>query len=182
MVDITMIPWLHAKAKKEAARDRLKAAEMIGDVFAIVAIVALILYFVSSQLSDSGFFTDGFGSLEAFFFYGAAILGIFPSAFRLILRRRNVVRPVEIGNSIFGIVAIIYLLSVFPFDFAHLASPLPSIIQDAISWLTNDLARLLMTFGVVLTAFVTAWMVMIYLAVRRVLEGRTDTGPSENRG
>ena len=99
MVDITMIPWLHAKAKKEAARDRLKAAEMIGDVFAIVAIVALILYFVSSQLSDSGFFTDGFGGLEAFFFYGAAVSGAFPPALRLIFRRRNVVRPAEIGNA-----------------------------------------------------------------------------------
>lgn len=175
-----MIPWLHAKAKKEAARDKLKAADMIGDAFAIVAIIAMALYFVSSQLSNTGFFTDGFGSLEAFFFYGVAVLGIIPPALRLILRRRNVVRPAEIGNSIFGIIAIIYLLSAFPFDFAHLASPLPSVIQNALSWLTNDVARLLMVLGVVLTAFVTAWMVVTYLAVRKVLEERTDAVPAES--
>ncbi len=181
MIDIATIPWLYSKAKKEAAKDRLRTADVIGDGIAIVAVVILIIYFVNSQASNSGFFTDGFGSLEAFFFYGVAIVGLFPPALRLILRRRNAVRPVEIVNSIFIIVAIIYLLNVFPFDFAHLASPLPSFIQTAVSWLTNDLVRLLMILGVVLTVFITTWTLLIYLAVRNVLGEQAGASPIEKR-
>ena len=175
MVDVATVPWLHNAAKKEAKKDKLKNADIIGDLAAIVAIAILIIYFVNSQTSNSGFFTAKFGGLEAFFFYAMAIAGLFPPALRLVLRRRNVVRPVEIVNSAFAIVSIIYLLGVFPFDFTHLASPLPS-IQPLVGWLIDDVAKMLMTLGVLLTTFITVWTFVIYLAVRKVLEEQTGAG------
>lgn len=181
MVDLAMVPWLHSAAKKEAAKDNLRRVDAIGDVVAIVAIAILIVYFVSSQISDSGFFTARFGGLEAFFFYAVAVVGVFPPALHLVLRRRNVVRPVEIVNSIFVIVSIIYLLNVFPFDFTHLASPLPSFILTAVSWLTDDVAKLLMTLGAILTAFITAWTLLIFLAVKQVFKEQTGASPSQKR-
>ncbi len=98
-------------------------------------------------MSNSGFFTAKFGGLEAFFFYAVAVVGLFHPALRLVLRKRNVVRPVEIFNSAFTIVSIIYLLNVFPFDFTHLANALSPSLQSAFSWLTDDLVKLLMTLA-----------------------------------
>jgi hypothetical protein len=170
MVDLTTVPWLHSKARQEATKDRLKTVDVMGDGIAMAAIAIVIAYFVNSQMSNSGFFTDRFGDLEAFIFYAVAIVGFFPPALRLVLRKRNAVRPVDIVNSIFVIVAIIYLVNAFPFDFEYLASGLPSFVQSAVSWLTNDLAKMLMAFGVAVAALVTAWNLLIYLAVHQVLE------------
>ena len=139
MVEISGVPWLYRTAKKEAAKDRLKTAEMIGDVIAIAVIMIFIAYFANSQASNSGFFTDRFGSAEAFFFYAVAITGLLPPALRLVLRRRNAVRPVEIFNSIFAIVSLMYLLSVFPFDFAFLA---PTSLQSVFSWRSSASGRM----------------------------------------
>ena len=167
MVDLATVPWLHNAAKKEAAKDRLKTTALIGDVIAIAAIALLTAYFINSYASNGGFFTDKFGGVEAFFFFGAAIAGLFPPALRLVLRRRNAVRPLEVVNSIFSIASIIYLLSVFPFDFTRLV---PSSLQSVFLWLTDDVARMLMTIGVLLTVFITAWTLLLYLAVKQELE------------
>ncbi len=167
MVDLAMVPWLHNVAKKEAVKDRLKTAVLIGDVIAIAAIAILTAYFINIYVSKGGFFTDKFGGVEAFFFFGAAIAGLFPPALRLVLRRRNAVRPLEAVNSTFSIASMVYLLSVFPFDFTRLVPPS---LQSAFIWLTDDVARMLMTVGVLLTIFITAWTLLLYLAVKQVLE------------
>ena len=176
MVDFTTVSWLRTAAKKEAAKDNLRTADMIGDVIAITAILILITYFVDSQVANSGFFTAKFGSLEAFFFYAVAVVGLFPPALRLILRKRNAVRPFEIANSLFTVVSIVYLLNVFPFDFTNLATAISPSLHSAFSWLTDDIVKLLMTLGIILTVLITAWTLVIYLTVKQVLS-ETGEGP-----
>ena len=121
-IELAESSWTESIAKREAARDVMRNGERVGEAFAILFFYLVILFFVVNQVDDTGFFTTGFGSTEMVLFYGGLIFGMIAPILRLILGRRNKVRPVELISNGFFVIAASYLLSVFPFDFAHFQS------------------------------------------------------------
>ena len=158
--------WTESIAKREAARDVMRNGERVGEAFAILFFYLVILFFVVNQVDDTGFFTTGFGSTEMVLFYGGLIFGMIAPILRLILGRRNKVRPVELISNGFFVIAASYLLSVFPFDFAHFPDLLPEGIQFMFDWITNDIARVGLSIIIVIVIIVSVWTAFLYIVVR----------------
>ncbi len=135
----------------ETVRDRnvLTMPERIGEIVAIALIALFASYFAYLQVSNAGFMTAKFSPAEIFLFYGSFALAILASGARALIGTKDGARPFELVSNVFTAVAAIWLLIVFPFDFAHIADPLPSAIQILLSWNPN-------VFG---------WFIMLLIAL-----------------
>jgi len=165
--------WLDTMAEREAKLDVLTRPQRIWEAFAIVIIFLIASYFIYSQVHDTGFFTSAFGPTEEIAFYGSLFFGIVPPLARMIVGKRNAVRPLDIVGAIVFIVAASYLLGVWPFNFDYFAAALPQSLQFLFDWLDNDLAMLLIEIGIFISAIVAVWTVFQYIVIRNKLnEGR----------
>lgn len=134
-----------------SGRDKniLTLGERFGEIVAIAIILLFATYFVYLEQSSTGFMTSRFGTVEAILFYGSFAVAIMASASRSVLGRRDRARPFEFVSNVFTAIAAVWLLEVFPFNFAHIADPLPSALEILFSWNPN-------TFG---------WVVMLLIAL-----------------
>jgi hypothetical protein len=163
---LTGFSWADNIAKKEADRDVLSSSARFGGAISIVIIFLIFLFFVSNQIQDTGFFTSEFGTIEMAFFYGSLLFGMFAPLLRMFLGKRNQVRPVELISNLFFVIAASYLLSVFPFDFTHLADLLPESIKFIFDWITNDIVMVALSLIIVLVIAVSIWTAFLYVIVR----------------
>ena len=156
-------------AQKEAQRDHMKGSERGGEIVGVAAIVLVALFFYAHQAWSTGFFTSSFGPTEAFFLYGSILIGTVGPLTRFITGRRNVSRPPELIASVFWIVGSAWLLISFPFNFAHFGDVLPGFIQFLVSWITNDIARVLFALGTLGGVVFTILNAKLYRQVGRLL-------------
>lgn len=161
--------WKDTVAQREVARDRLRLGDYIGECVVIVLTALVALFFINNQVLETGLFTSDFGAMETALFYGSLLFGTAPPVLRMTAGRRNVVRPFEVLGNIIFIVAAVYLLYVFPFDMAHLTDLFPSSLRFILDWITNDIARLLLAFAVVISAMAAVWTAFLYVAVKKRL-------------
>ena len=161
--------WYLNQVEKEANKDVLSMPERIGQIVGAVAICIFLVFFIVHQTRSTGFFTSDFGGLEAALFYSSGAFGLVPTFVRLFTGRKNPARFFDGIGSALGFVVVLYLLAVFPFDFAFIAEPLPGGIQFLLDWISNGLAKIVMALAVVVTAIVTPYTFMLYYGVRRRL-------------
>lgn len=159
-------------AEKESRRDSMKLSERGGELVGVAAIILVALFFYAHQSWATGFFTSSFGSTEAFFLYGSIILGTLAPLVRFAVGRRNDARPPEALASLFWVAGSVWLLVVFPFDFAHFGDVLPDFLRFLVGWITNDIAWVLVLLGTLGGIGSTATSVMLYLKVGRLLLSR----------
>ena len=165
--------WFDGHAGKEAARDRLRPSERVGQLAGMVIALLVAVYFTVLYSSSSGFFTSKFTTADAVLFFGIAFLGVIPGLVRAVIGHKNVIRPLDVVLSISMLVAAAWFLSTFPFDFSHLADALPSSLQFLISWISDGLAKMLMAVAIIASIFIILYTTLLYLAVRRKLTGST---------
>ncbi len=157
----TRLSWV----EKEAKRDQMKLSERGGETASLIGVVLVTLFFYAHQARSTGFFLTSFGSLESFLLYGSIFFGVIGPLARVATGRRNLARPPEIIASIFWIVASIWLLVVFPFDFAHFADIVPDFLRFLITWVTDDIAMILFILGIlggiafIVTSAILYWKV-----------------------
>jgi hypothetical protein len=151
--------------EKEARRDYIKPSQRGGELTGVIAILLVTAFFYAHQAWSTGFFTPSFGALEAFFLYGSILLGMLGPLARTATGSRNLSRPPELMASMFWIVASVWLM-VFPFDFAHFADVVPDFLQFFVSWVTNDIARVLMILGTIGGAVFIAVNALLYIKVK----------------
>lgn len=120
-------------------RNMLTIPDRIGEIVGIFVILLIAAFFVYHQTTDTGFMTSKFGLAEAFLFYGSFTLSIVSAGARAIIGRRDTARPFELASNVFGAIAAIWFLVVFPFNFAHLADPLPSFLRFTLRWISNSI-------------------------------------------
>lgn len=132
--------WAKAEAEK-----RIPNHERIFGIILVIISILMILYLGVHILQSTGFFTSKFGLLEMFFLFGFFVFYIITSGLQGLLKRRFLSRLVDVfGGVIFTIIAITYLLIVFPFEFAYFANVLPESIRFIVQWISNDIARVIM--------------------------------------
>ena len=165
--------WLTKQAKKEAKTDVMSTSQRTGQIATAIGPLIGLLFFAAHQMWSTGFFTSKFDSLEALLFYSLIIIGILNAIIRGIIGRKNTLRPFEIGWITYMIIAFIYLLAVFPFDFSHLADVLPSILQFLLAWISNEIAKALVIIAIIGTAFFTIYDALLYVYLRRELSKTT---------
>jgi hypothetical protein len=155
--------------EKEAFRDRMRTSERGGELVGVAAIVLVALFFYAHQAWSTGFFTSAFGRTEAFFLYGSIIVGTAGPLSRLVTGRRNISRLPELAASAFWVAGSIWLLAVFPFNFAHLADVLPEPLRFLLGWITNDIAWVLFILGILGGIGSVPVNVILYRRVSRLL-------------
>jgi hypothetical protein len=99
--------------------------------------------------------------------YGPLLLGVTAPAVRAVTGYRNPGRPFEVLTSLFLLLGSLWLLTVFPFNFAHLADALPGPIHFILAWMTNDIGRLLMVLQIIISPITALFTTGKYLSVRR---------------
>jgi hypothetical protein len=156
-------------AEKEARRDYIKVSERGGEIVGIVAIVLIALFFYAHQAWTTGFFTSAFGPIEAFFLYGSILISTAGPLARFLTGRRNISRLPELMASIFWIAGSVWLLISFPFNFAHFGDVLPDYLQFLVSWITNDIAKIVLALGTLGGIVFTVLNAILYRKVRRLM-------------
>ncbi len=157
--------WFARHAESEAKKDVIKLSGRAGELIGIFCILILLIFFIIHQTSSTGFFTSKFGRLEQFLFYGSLSFGIITSIGKIIIGRKNAIRPLEVFGEIFRGIALLWLLHVFPFDFTHLTDILPEFLRLITIWISNDIAKIFMIIGIV-GSFVNAlYVIALYVSI-----------------
>ena len=161
--------WMRKQASDAVKKDIIPRSEKIGQVVGMAFIVVFVGFFVKHQTDSTGFFTSEFGTAETIIFYTAVLFGFVTGSAKVIVGRKNRVRPIELVGNLLWIVASIWLLIVFPFNFAHLADVLPEVLQPLLDWISNDIARILLVVGAIGGFIALFFTTMLYLFVGRKL-------------
>lgn len=165
----TSYGWRDKIAREEARKDRLKGPALIGEFVAVLAVSALLWFFVAHKLQDTGFFTDEFGAVEMFFMYAAGAFALVPVILRLILRRRNILRPLDAVNLLFLSAAHAVLLASFPFDFEHVTAVLPGFLTWTVGWISDSVGTAILWLGLIGGLLGATFTMVVYIGVRRQL-------------
>ncbi|MDH3365201.1 MAG: hypothetical protein OEM29_04265 [Thermoplasmata archaeon] len=169
-----LLRWMEKWGKAEARKDKIVGANIIGEAVAAVFLSALLWFFVAHKLEETGFYTDEFGILEMTLMYSAGFLAVALAVLRVIIRRRNMLRPLDMASFVLFAIAHAVLLVRFPFDFGHVADVLPSSLQWTVEWMTDTIGALILALGIVggiVGALVT---LLIYLGVREGLRSSAE--------
>ncbi|MEW6603199.1 MAG: hypothetical protein AB1351_00750 [Thermoproteota archaeon] len=132
--------------------------------------VLAALFFYAHQAWSTGFFTPGFGGFEALWLYGSIFLAMVGPIIRSATGRRNPARIPEVLVSIFWIAGSITLLISFPFNFAHFADVVPELLRFLVSWITNDIAWVLMAIGTAGGFVFVGVTIFLYIKVKALLK------------
>jgi hypothetical protein len=158
--------WAGGFAWRRAKKDRLRIGERVGELFGLFVSGLVLLFFYENQVQHTGFFTPGFGPTEQALFYGPWFFGAFVSLARVAYGRRNAIRPLDVVQALLTAVAAFWLLSVFPFDFAHLPDLLPKAIRFMFLWVSNDIGALVLVLAGIGSAVSAVYTSVLYLVVR----------------
>jgi type IV secretory pathway VirB2 component (pilin) len=106
--------------------------------------------------------------------YGMLVLGAISAIVRFQTGRRNPGRLAESSGLVFSIIAEVYFLVKFPFDFSHFADPLPNALEFLIDWVSGTLAKILLSFAIVVSVIMCIYGLVMYFAVRERLATVTE--------
>jgi hypothetical protein len=145
---------------KTLDQERLSLPMRVGEVFLAGCMILLFGFFVVHQTQPTGFFTEKFGTLAMFWLYVPLLFGLCAPLIRAWTGHRNPARPFEAATSLFLAVGALWLLSVFPFNFAHLADALPEGLRFLLAWVTNGVGQFVLLLQIIIgvpTALLAMW-------------------------
>ncbi|MFA5363583.1 MAG: hypothetical protein WC325_00175 [Candidatus Bathyarchaeia archaeon] len=144
----------YSRGKTEADKGIPRNERAVGVVIFAVNFFVM-LYFVAHQVWSTGFFTSAFGTVEMIMLYGYLVAWMITSALDGIFGQRLLSRIFDaFGGVLFMAISLVWLLAVFPFDFAYFANVLPVSIRFVVQLISNDIARVIMVIGTI--AFLVA--------------------------
>ncbi len=162
--------WFARHAEAEAKKDIPSFSKRVGEgVGAGILVILFYVFYVVPQTSSTGFFTSKFGLAETFLLYVPAVFNVVTTAAKVVVSRKNVLRPFEAFQLGLGAVAGIWLFVVFPFDFSHLTDVLPNFLRFLLLWISNDVAKVLLPIGIILSSAAAVYIATLYVSVRREL-------------
>jgi hypothetical protein len=157
----------YSRAKAEADKGIPKNERIAGIVFFFAGSVLIGLYLAAHQIGSTGFFTAKFGAIEMFTLYGSWIAWIITSGLEGILGKRLLSRIFDtFGGIIFITVATAWLVVTFPFEFTYFANVLPDSLRFLIQWISNDIARVVMTLYTIAMGIAAVYAPIGYKFIR----------------
>lgn len=151
---------------ERSAGEILTVAQRGAGLILVAAMLLLFGYFAHHQFANTGFFTAAFGSTEMAALYGPILLSLAAPIARALSGRRNPARPFEIATNLSLAIGSLWLFSVFPFNFAHLADILPGAIRFGLSWITDDIGKFVLGLQVVIGLISALAITLKYVSVR----------------
>jgi hypothetical protein len=152
------------KAKKDP--EDLSLGQRFGEIIAAVMLLLVFAFLLYHQLADTGFYTGEFRRLEKVCLYGPLLFSLIAPITRFIKGRRNPARPWEALGDLFLALGSLRLLTVFPFDYTHLADALPGPLEFILSWVTDDIARVVFILQIIGASISAIAIMGKYLFVR----------------
>ena len=164
------LSWFSARVQNAVSRDVIAPMDRLSECLGIGAVLALTLFFIYHQLTGTGFFTAAFGTFEAVFFYGVVPFAVAVASARLLTRRRNPARPIDMLSNLWMGVTCLWLSILFPLNFAHLGDPLGP-LGPLLSWIPNFVAQPLFFIGALASFGTAGYQAFLYIRVKRTLAG-----------
>lgn len=158
--------WWERVAAKRAARDELAPGERFGQLVSAAFLFLIGLFFVENQVRGTGFFTSAFKAPEEFLFYGPWVVGMALAVAKAAYGRKNALRPADVVDSLFTVVAAFALLATFPFDFSHLPALLPESVRFLFWWVNDQVGALVLLLTGVGSLASVAYTSVLYAVVR----------------
>lgn len=156
---------------KELASEERSGARVAIAVFVIFTLI--VLYFVVHQVWATGFFTNAFGTLEMFLFYGSWIEWIAVAALEG-MSYKHLARDIDaFGGLVFVTIGAMWLFAVFPFEFVFFADVLPDFLRFLVQWLSIENARIVMVLWITVNLMSAVYYGILRVVVRRELRTRT---------
>jgi len=138
-----------SRGKAEADKG-IPRSDRVVSISICVLCILLLAYCAAHQVQATGFYTSGFNGFEMFLLYGSLVFWIVSSGLEGIFSRRLLSRIVDaFGGVLFVAFSLIWLLVVFPFDFAFFPTELPDSLSFLLKWISNGVARVIMALGFV---------------------------------
>ena len=138
-----------SRGKAEADKG-IPFGERVTGVAIVVFSILMVLHFAAHQRQSTGFFTATFGTLEMIAVYGYWVYWIIAAGLEGVLGQRLLSRLFDVfGGLIFSGICTVWLLVVFPFEFAHFPDVLPEALRFLVKWISNDVARVVMVLGII---------------------------------
>ncbi|MGD9131016.1 MAG: hypothetical protein PVH73_05525 [Candidatus Bathyarchaeota archaeon] len=151
-----------SRAKAEADKG-IPNNERVTGIVLVVASVLVMVYFVSHQMGSTGFFTPKFGIVEMFLLYGSLVAWIITGSLDGIFGQRLLSRLFDVfGGILFITISVVWLLVIFPFEFAYFADVLPDVLKFLVQWISNDIARGIMVLGTILLVVAAIYSPIAY--------------------
>ena len=150
----------------DGTKEFLNASQRRGELVGVAAILLVFAFFAYHLFANTGFFTSNFGGFEMALLYGSILFSALAPLMRALTGRRNPARPVEAAGNILFEVSQIWLLILFPFNFSHLSAALPSQLGFLVSWITNDIGRILLVLGIIGMPVFASVNISRYLSIR----------------
>ena len=133
----------------------------------VVAMLGLLGFFLLHQSTNTGFFTPRFGSFEMLALYLPILVSFAAPIVRAIGGRQNPARPFQAAMSSTLALGSLWLVIIFPFNFARLADVLPSALQFVISWINDDMGRFILILQVLLGIIAAPLTIRKFFSERR---------------
>lgn len=173
----TFKKWIDERVKEELEDyDKLSVDDRLLSLVVVMFFPLILFYFVAHQVLSTGFFIATFGILEMIMLYGSLLFWITTCAV-LLLEFKDFSRNIDsFGGLAFAAVAFFWLFLVFPFDFAHFANVLPTVLRFLVQWISNIFARVLLFLGFILHSFLAVLAGTLRVKVRKELASRKITG------
>lgn len=143
----------------------LDAGQRAGEIVAATIVLLILGFFLYHQIENTGFFTPSFNGWEMFAFYGSIMISLVPPLARAAIGRRNPVRPIEAFSNLFFAFATLWLLLVFPFNFAHFSDALPVEARFLFFWLTNDIAKFAFVLAILASFTSAVYNIVRYITI-----------------
>lgn len=130
-------------------KNQMSVPERAGEIVAIFISGLIAAFFAYHLTRNTGFMTASFGRAGTVLLFGSIALSVIASGSRAVVGRRDDTRPFELVSNVYWSVASIWFLVVFPFNFAHLADPLPLSVRFVISWITNSIGWIIILLATI---------------------------------
>ncbi len=158
--------------KKKSEVDVLSMPQRWAGMYTVALLLLLTVFFLLHQRDHTGFFTGQFRLPEMLALYVPIIISLGPPIQRLIQGRRNAARPLEAVSDLVLALGSLWLLTHFPFDFAHLADLFPAAARPALSWLNNNIGRVILILQVVIGLISCLATLYDYMKVKGKINSR----------
>ena len=153
----------------------------LANVVATTFFTALVFGFYMAHYAwSTGFFTSGFTPALATLFFLSVLYVIVNSVAKAVTARKDVVALVELIGAVLFLAVAAWFFAAFPLNFAHVADVLPVPVQFLLTWLTNDIGRILV--ALVLLAAAIAFVVDVVKFSWRVTARQLRRGPDVSIG
>jgi hypothetical protein len=128
-----------------------KVAEVVATTFFTTLVFG---FYMAHYAWSTGFFTSGFTPLLAVLFFASVLYVIVNTTAKAITARKDIVALVELVGAVLFLTVAAWIFVAFPFNFTHIADVVPVPLQFVLSWLTNDIGRIIVAL-VLLAAVIT---------------------------